>query len=95
MSPRLNALLERLVRLLRKRGSKKHLALLMGVPPPRLSEWLTGKHEPSAETTLRLLEWVQAEEAKQKSPASVRAPAEQRTRLRKRDEAKPKPSPPS
>lgn len=41
-----------------KRGAKAALAAALGVPPSRVSEWLSGKVEPSGSVTLRLLAWV-------------------------------------
>ncbi|HUZ06465.1 MAG TPA: helix-turn-helix transcriptional regulator [Candidatus Paceibacterota bacterium] len=43
-----------------KPGSKAELALLLGVKPPRISEWLSGKKEPGGEYTLKLLNWVES-----------------------------------
>jgi TorA maturation chaperone TorD len=32
------------------------------VPPPKVSQWLAGDHEPGGETTLRMLQWLQQQE---------------------------------
>lgn len=56
-SPRYDALLARLVPMLEGRGRKSELATRLGVPPPRLSEWLSGK-QPTAEHLLGILEWL-------------------------------------
>lgn len=44
-------------------GSKAALARLFGVTTQAVSQWLSGASAPTADTTLRLLEWVTAEEA--------------------------------
>ena len=75
-------------------GKKGELARFLGVSPSQLSPWLSGKREPGGDVTLRLLAWVQAEEAKTKSPASVLAPAGPQTRFRESSNEKPKSSPP-
>lgn len=77
-----------------KSGSKGALAKWLKVPPPRVSEWLNGVYQPSAETTLRLLEWVTAQEAKQKTLGSVHSTAKgKQTRIRKTKYVKPNSSP--
>jgi transcriptional regulator with XRE-family HTH domain len=58
------SLLDRLNKATSQRGMKSKLAKVMGVPLANVSQWLSGAREPGGETTLRLLEWVQAEEAK-------------------------------
>ncbi len=62
---RLERLLKRLKAATTERGSKAKLARSLGVVPQRLAEWLNGTHAPSAEITLRLLEWVAVAEANQ------------------------------
>lgn len=47
-------------------GMKSKLAADLGVPQARVSEWLSGKHDPSGETTLQLLRWVELQERKAK-----------------------------
>lgn len=59
----------------RERGMKRKLADFLRVAPPRLSLWLHGKQEPGAESALRLLAWVTAEEAKQKQNAADVSPS--------------------
>lgn len=88
-------LLERLNSAASGYGKKSALAAHMGVALTTISVWLSGKREPGGETTLRLLEWVLAEEAKTKNESSghVDARPEQRTRLRKSDETKPESNP--
>jgi DNA-binding transcriptional regulator YiaG len=46
------------------RGAKSALAKYMGVPLPNVSQWLSGDREPSGETTLQLLNWVEHQERK-------------------------------
>jgi transcriptional regulator with XRE-family HTH domain len=53
-----------------ERGGKTRLARFMGVPLPRVSEWLSGVYEPNASATLKLLEWVTEADVKAKTPAS-------------------------
>jgi transcriptional regulator with XRE-family HTH domain len=48
-----------------KHGSKAKLALHLGVSRQLLNAWLCGAALPTAENTLQLLKWVEAEEAKQ------------------------------
>jgi hypothetical protein len=80
----LKKLLLRLSYVLSERGKKAALASFLKVPRPRVSEWLSGGKEPGGETTLRMLAWVQAEEAKQpKSSGRVRARPEPKTRKTK------------
>jgi transcriptional regulator with XRE-family HTH domain len=62
----MSALLNEVRDLTRARGMRSRLANDLGVPEARVSEWLSGKYEPSGETTLRLLAWVKVERAKQK-----------------------------
>lgn len=84
MSNPLSKLTTRLKRVTQPRGKKAELAVFMGVKYPRISEWLSGRKEPGGNATLRLLEWVAAQEAKQtKSPGDVEASPERATRRRK------------
>lgn len=55
-------LLERVRALVSAKGMKAKLATSLNVPQSRLSEWLGGKCNPSGETTLRLLHWVEQQE---------------------------------
>src|SRR5438132_1195440 len=64
-TPRLNRVAARIKRLTQTPGDKTALAVRMEVTPQRLNDWLSGLYEPGGEITLRLLEWVQAAEAKQ------------------------------
>ena len=51
-------LLARVRVLVTEKGMKTRLAAELEVPQSRVSEWLSGKYEPSGEVTLRLLRWV-------------------------------------
>ncbi len=61
---KLPTLLARLNNATRDRGMKSALAKYMGVPLPNVSQWLSGEREPSGETTLQLLNWVERQERK-------------------------------
>jgi transcriptional regulator with XRE-family HTH domain len=89
-------LIRRLANLTSTRGRKVALAREYGVSRQAVDNWLSGKSKPKSETLLRLLEWVQAEEAKQKSSAGADTPAEPKTtRTRKQsNEAKSESNPP-
>ena len=90
----LPTLLERLRRATLDRGKKSVLAKYLGVSLASASQWLSGAREPGGETTLRLLEWVQAEESnQQKSPGSATNTARAKAQLRKSSYEKPKPGP--
>jgi hypothetical protein len=91
MQSGLDGLRRRLRTATQGKGKKTELAKFLGVKPPRISEWLSDR-EPGGETTLRLLQWVEREEAKQKSPASVDALEGAKTRLRKSQHDNQKPS---
>jgi transcriptional regulator with XRE-family HTH domain len=88
---------ERLNRIARAMGSQAELAhsLDLGnrskVSPQRLNDWLKGRVEPSGDTALRLLAWVQAKEAEQiKSSEGAGTPSEKSTRLKESNYEKPK-----
>ena|ERR1044071_2689736 len=57
-------LLERLRKATAARGTKSALAKYLKVPLASVSQWLSGEREPGGETTLRLLQWVEQQEAK-------------------------------
>jgi transcriptional regulator with XRE-family HTH domain len=61
---KLPTLLARLNKATSGRGAKSALAKYMGVPLPNVSQWLSGDREPSGETTLQLLNWVEHQERK-------------------------------
>lgn len=60
----LSALMDKVRKLAKPLGMKARLASELGVPPARVSEWLSGKHDPSGEVTLQLLHWVEQQERK-------------------------------
>jgi transcriptional regulator with XRE-family HTH domain len=73
-------LIERLRKLVsRTRGTSAALARLLGVTRQAISNWLSGDSFPSAVMALRLLEWVDAEEVKQKRSGSAVTPPEIKT----------------
>lgn len=76
----LDALLDRLKLLTSMPGAKTALAADLGVPLPRVSEWINKRFAPSAETVLRILRWVENAEHQSKSSSSGEAPLEQKTR---------------
>ena len=85
-SPMLD-LLNRLKRATSQPGSKTVLADYMKVKPANISQWLHGHQEPSGGTALRLLHWVEQQEAQQKqSPGSVSAPPRPTTQSKKANE---------
>lgn len=51
-------LLEQVRSLTKPKGMKAKLARDLGVPKPRVSEWLAGKYQPSGEIALRIQKWV-------------------------------------
>ncbi|MCX6923034.1 MAG: hypothetical protein NT154_07480 [Verrucomicrobia bacterium] len=59
-------LLDRLNQATAVKGEKAKLAEYLKAPRPCVSDWLSGKREPSGETTLRLLQWVEEQEREQK-----------------------------
>jgi transcriptional regulator with XRE-family HTH domain len=79
--PLWNILRVRLAKATKGRGAKMALARLLGVSHAAISQWINGATKPSAEMTLRALEWVTAFEAKQqKSPGSALNTARGKTR---------------
>ncbi len=60
----LEALLSKVRHLTEPVGMKAKLAADLGVPATRVSEWLAGKHDPSGEVTLQLLNWVERQKRK-------------------------------
>jgi transcriptional regulator with XRE-family HTH domain len=88
-----DAFLKRLNDATAEHGMKSRLAKFMGVPLPNVSQWLSGDREPSGETTLRLLQWVEQEERKVKSPGSAVTPSGPKTRLKEVYDKTKKPSP--
>lgn len=88
---RWNVLRKRMQKVAAIYGAKSKIALACGVTRQAVDQWLGGESAPKAETTLRLLEWVAAEEANQKKSAgsvSETRPA-RKTRARKSKYEKP------
>jgi transcriptional regulator with XRE-family HTH domain len=86
---KMRELLEKVRRLTAPRGMKAALARALPEPLPRISEWLAGKYEPSGETTLRLLNWVEQQEShQQQSPGSVPPPSGPKAQSQESNEKK-------
>ncbi len=75
-------------------GARAELARFLDAKPAQVTTWLSGKREPGGSYTLAMLQWVEAMEAKQKSPGSVDTAARAKTQLRKSSYEKPKSGPP-
>ena len=74
----------RLIKATVRRGQKAALAKWLKVPTSSISPWLAGRKQPSGDTTLRLLQWVEQQERQQnQSPGSATTPPGRKTRLRK------------
>jgi transcriptional regulator with XRE-family HTH domain len=74
----------RLSRAVSAYGAKSSLAREFNVTPASVSEWLSGESSPTAETTLRLLHWVEQYEAQPKeSSGGALTPPEPKTQVRK------------
>jgi len=67
----LGKLRARLIAACEPAGVKTALAKEFGVSTAAVSQWLSGKNDPKAETALRLLNWVQEREAQQKTPGDA------------------------
>jgi hypothetical protein len=96
MKSPLAKLIDRVRDATRLKGMKAELAKSLNVPAPRVSEWLRSMDpvEPSGETTLRLLQWVEQQERQQnKSPGSAITLPEPKTQSKASNEKKPKSSP--
>jgi len=77
--------------LLSTHGSKTDLAERLHVSRQMLHRYVEGNSAPNAEIALQMLEWVTAEEGKQKSPEGALTPPEPVTQKRKSDHEKPPP----
>ena len=94
MKSPLAQLLQRLNRATEAKGRKAELAEYLKTPRPCVSDWLSGKREPSGETTLRLLQWVEQQERQQnQSPGSATTPPGRKTQSKVSNEKRPKSSP--
>lgn len=71
VQPVLPKLIDRIREATKERGGKAALAAWLGVHRHCVTDWLKGKQKPNGETTLRLLQWVEAEERKQQSPGDA------------------------
>jgi transcriptional regulator with XRE-family HTH domain len=77
------SLAKRIAALTSPPGAKARLAEHFTTSRQAVNKWLSGKGAPNADLTLRLLDWVQAEEAKQKrSPGRASTRPERKTQLR-------------
>jgi transcriptional regulator with XRE-family HTH domain len=74
------SLIERLKKVVDIPDGKESLARYVKTDHLRIERWLAGKEEPSGEFTLHLLEWVKAEEAKQRDRGSAITPPRRKTR---------------
>jgi transcriptional regulator with XRE-family HTH domain len=84
----------RLTKATAARNQKAALAKWLGVSMSSVSNWLAGRKEPSGETTLRLLHWVEQQERQQnKSPSSAETLPEPKTQSKVSNEKKPQSSP--
>lgn len=72
-------------------GAKAQLARDLNTTRQAVNKWLSGKGAPSAEITLRLLEWVESPAQKQKRPdgATIAARVEKTRVPRSKNETKP------
>jgi transcriptional regulator with XRE-family HTH domain len=78
------SLVKRIAALTSPPGAKVRLAQQFDTTRQAVNKWLSGKGAPNAELTLRLLDWVQAEEAKQKrSSGRASTRPERKTQVRK------------
>ena len=95
MKSELQELLGAARRLTKSRGMKTRLAKDLGVPLPRVSDWLAGNYLPSGKRALQLREWVHhAQEVQQnQSPGSATTPPGRKTQSKASNEKKPKSSP--
>ena len=69
----------------RREARRQHWQKTLGVTPSAVAQWLAPEASgtmPTAETTLRLLQWVNADDLKPKSPGSVQAEPEPKTQVR-------------
>jgi transcriptional regulator with XRE-family HTH domain len=87
-------LVDCLTSLTKRPAKKSDLADFLRTRPQRLSEWLHGRHQPGADVTLRMLQWVQKMEEEQKGPGRATTRPRRRTQLERKQHAKPKKSGP-
>jgi hypothetical protein len=89
-TPRLDKLIARIRRLTKTPGAKSRLAESLGVSRQHLHSWIRGDEpsEPGGETTLHMLEWADAEEAKRKKTRAVLRARPAKARTKQSDETK-------
>jgi hypothetical protein len=75
---------DRVIFATKQRGSQSTLARHLSVSRQALNAWLSGAALPTAENTLQLLKWVEAEEAKQKNSNPGHASTRPGRKTRKR-----------
>ena len=83
--PRWKGLRAQLLVFTAKHGERAALARELDVSRQTLNVWLSGEAMPSAEYTLRLLEWV-AEVEEKKRPGRVNARPTRKTRVKPKNE---------
>lgn len=71
-----------------ERGKKAAAADFAGVDRSNMNRWLDDDQQPGAEATFRLLEWVTAEEAKQKNSGTGATAPESKTQPKDTNESK-------
>jgi DNA-binding transcriptional regulator YiaG len=91
--PDLPELISNLRKATARRGMKGELAQAMGLPLPRISEWLAGTRKPGGDKTLKLLRWVKLHGGQQKSRGRALTPPQPKTRSTKISHEKRKSNP--
>lgn len=91
--PSYQDLLDRLKEVTARRGAKAELARHVDASMSEVTLWISGKRVPNGDTTLRILQWVEDQECKPKSPADGGTPAGPQTRKKQNDHELPKSSP--
>lgn len=76
----LKALLKRVNRATSGHGKKTELAKFLGVPPQRVTNWLSLHRAPNGEITILLQQWVNAQEKNKNAPGRVTSTAGSKTR---------------
>jgi transcriptional regulator with XRE-family HTH domain len=94
MQKYLPMLMKRVQRAIQSHGTQGDFARSFGVSEQTVSAWLSSEREPGGETTLRLLQWVEQQEAQQqKSPDSALTPPGPKAQVRKSNHEKPNSGP--
>jgi transcriptional regulator with XRE-family HTH domain len=75
VKPKLPSLLRKVASLCQQPGQRSRLAEYLGVPLPRVSEWLNEVHEPGGEVVLRMQAWVENQAGASSGSASATASA--------------------